>query len=535
MLMLTACDEPHNTDQTADHVATSALQQQAPTTAMPVPAQTWEVSIPTTEAEHAELLQKLLQHPRQDAFYATQVKQLADSYLDQYDSQTETGHRVMLGFIHTLCEQPDRFSGRDFERALRYCEYLEGSTYAARLPILKAEIQLADYRLNPSQKSQILAELEKIAKQVEPEISAHALAALVQHCPQQQQAAYLQQYFAQQPAVGTPHRLVMLRQGAAFAPTPASIVAEEASNGANADEVYETVRYLMQNYPQQLDALTAHEVLRPYVLTKKLHDLLENNGSAIDTQTTAAALADCLTSAPAAMSNIMLARYYQQRGEQELGIRHARRAAEINGSYREEAQLLLAALLHSVPEYADETEHLYNQLAHSPNPAIVARALRADMERLEECGKIPAAYQRGCELLSVHLTAQQRALLLLKMAELAESMGNISQAINFYSQVETEYGAEPAYALPACANLIRLLRLRHHPQRTDKTKGTYTPSDAWYARERGAAYLRGLKNTPQWQNSLTPQLHEHLQLIEQHLNELNIDYDVLMEERERTR
>ena len=111
--------------------------------------------------------------------------------------------------------------------------------------------------------------------------------------------------------------------------------------------------------------------------------------------------------------------------------------------------------------------------------------------------------------------------------------GNLTEAINIYSQLEASYSGTPAVAIPACKELMELLVQRNFKQRVDKKKCTYTPSDKWYAWVRGRDFVKGMRQDAELLQALTPQQAAEFADICKMTDELGIDYDVITEERDR--
>ena len=121
----------------------------------------------------------------------------------------------------------------------------------------------------------------------------------------------------------------------------------------------------------------------------------------------------------------------------------------------------------------------------------------------------------------------------MQRAELAETIGNITEAINTYSQIELEHCTETAVSIPACLKMLQLLQMRNNKAKTDKKNATYTPSDAWYAWVRGKNFIKSLQNSPGLIESLSSQEQSDFQKIQEITAALGIDYNVVIEERDR--
>ena len=533
LLLPTACDDdtppPHNK---------GAAQVEHPLSPVSTPsspqAQQSSPPLPANEAEHALAIQRLLAAPSDDALYCEQVKQLTESYLRQYHESALHRTMAMQCFIQALCLQPQRFAGKDFDRAMRYCEYLEGSTLSHALPAMQAAIQLADYRLSQQEHQQLLLNLKNTWRTENKEQSSHLLKLLCSQATPAEKEEYTRLYFAELDYTGNPCRLFMLSQNLYLPESVEQIVIEETERGADADALCAIIRHL-----QERDLLTErtaeHPATQHLLLTEQLEQLLQAADTPAPTLNRAAEqLQKALPPTPAAVSLMALANYHRTQGSHTAAIPLYRQVAAMESPHRQQACFCLAESLEAT-QAIDEAEELYKQLAKDASPQVVTQALQALLQLQRSAARYTAALNTTGDLLRVERNHAARGHILMQRAELAETIGNITEAINTYSQIELEHCTDTSVSIRACLNMLKLLQLRNNKAKTDKKNGTYTPSDAWYAWVRGKNFIKSLQNSPGLIEALSPQEQADFQKIQEITAALGIDYNVVTEERDRRR
>ena len=531
LLLPTACDDAPTPPRNSEAERQERTLSPVSTPATPAAPQSG-IALPTTEEEYAQALRLLLATPSAEAIYSEQVKQVTESYLRQYHHTPELRALAMQCFIQALCLQPQRFAGKDFDQAMRYCEYLEGTALTPALPAMRVAIRLADYRLPAAERQQLLLDLKNTWRTENKEQSSHLIKLLCNHATPAEKEEYTRLYFSELDYPGNPCRLYMLSQNLYLPDSVENMLAEEAAQGADADSLCAIIRNLQERHLLSPQAAT-HPALQPLVLTVQLEQLLRTADTPAATlHSIAEQLQKALPPTPAAVSLLALASYHRTQGNPAEAIPLYRQVTATESPHRQQALFCLAETL-AATQAIDEAEALYIQLSKGTSPQVVTQALQALLQLQRSAARYTAALNTTGDLLRVERNHAARGHILMQRAELAETIGNITEAINTYSQIELEHCTDTSVSIRACLNMLKLLQMRNNKAKTDKRNGTYTPSDAWYAWVRGKNFIKSLQHSPELIESLTPQEQADFQQIQEITAALGIDYNVVTEERDR--
>lgn len=537
-MVLAACDAPPQEPAAAGAQASHAeMLSPVDSTLVASYAATALVSVPQDEEAHAAAIVRLMKHPRTDALYAEQVKMLTDSYQKKYPESLKMRQQAILCFIQAILAQPERFSGRDFDRAYEYCDYPLVADEAGHLSLLKIELSFADYRCTSDMKQKLLADLQTRVRQSPDDTPAdhlaHAFYIVMQHVDAAQRQEYLALYFQHADCVGGPYRLHILLLADMPARELLPYIVEEAEQGTDAASLLPFLPILMTDSGAS-DLLSKHPVLGALALAVELDHML----AATDTpREKLDALASSLSaSAPAlqnAYVNRVLAHYRVVVGQPEVAVDIYRRLSEQEDAMTPKAELLYAAALCALPDGAAEAEALYRSLSRSSEPLIASQALQGLLTLLETQSRYSDALETTGEMLRVERDSATRITILFKRAELAELTGNINEAISLYSLLELEYGGDMKVALPACHKLLQLLKARNFKAVIDKEKATYTPSDWWYAWVRGRDFIKRVRQNPEIEAQFSDSQKRIFEDICNLVSALGRERPVVDEERER--
>lgn len=528
MLLLAACDAPQNENEAAP-TQQAKLRKPVQDAVLPAASHTPVVSIPTTEAEHAAAIQHLTKHPRTDAVYAEQVKLLTESYLQQYSTPAQGRQAAMECFMSAILAQPERFAGKDFDRAYEFCDYPATGEPTPYLHLLKAELSLADYRRTADEKASSLTTVKEATHHADTATRAYAFYIAACYTQGAEQTEWAKRYFKEADYAGCPYRLPLLYRADLPTQQIIRILEEEAARGTHAPALLPFIKRLSED-TDTAQQLSVSPNLRPLYLAVQLEALLNREDSP---RAELAPLAQELqATAPwHAYAHKVLAQYLHTTGQHAAAVETCRHLLTTQPE-DEEVQLLLADALAATQQGTAEAETLYRKLATAPAPPIMQQALLGLLQLQEKQQRYTEALQTTEEILKSAPSPACRVSTLFKRAKLAEQVGNLTEAINLYSMLETEYGATPEIALPACKKLLQLLTTRQFKASTNKEKGTFSPSDKWYAWSRGRDFVNAqLRNTEQLKQ-FTPEQKKLFEEIRTIVDELGIDYEVLTEERD---
>lgn len=540
LLALCACDAPtdeNTASQSTEHSAD--LRYVAPATSTEIPAAGATIHIPENETEHAIAIRRLSDFPRTDALYPEQVKLLCNQYLQRYPNHTQSCQVAMQCFIDAVLQQPERFSGRDFDRAYEFCQYSADAAAQSALTLYLADLELCDYRKSAEEQA---ATLQRVRDYIDTAVAtqdisklAHALYIAAKYTDGSPRREYVTHYFAQADTLNSPFRIPMMKLGQLPPQQLLPLVVQEAESGRNTEQLLPFISQLSTNdiYAQQLRANKATEaILLTQLLEKALNTTSPNDAEVLQLANQIQALP---ISKQSAFIQLTLARYLQSRGDEgvQQAIDYCRNIASGNNAYRTEAALLLANLLANTEGGADEATQIYNTLASEPESATVIAALQGLLALQEKTQQNNTALTTTHALLQVVQDSEMRADIIFRRAALAEKTGNLTEAINLYSQLESDYCGTPDVALPACKKMLQLLISRNFPQKTDEEKGTYTPSDKWYAWVRGRDFVKAWQRNTEALTTLPPDQKTLFDEIRKIVDDLGIDYNVLTEERDK--
>lgn len=527
---MAACDAPPQeskgtpTQQTKLHMPVQHAELPA-TTHTPV------VSIPTNEAEHAAAIQHLATPPRTDAVYAEQVKLLTESYLQQYSTPAQGRQAAMECFMRAILAQPERFSGKDFDRAYEFCDYPATGEPTPYLHLLKAELSLADYRRTAEEKTACLNTVKEATHQADAATRAYAFYIAACYTQGAEQAELAKRYFKEADDAGCPYRLPLLYRADLPTQQVIQILEEEAAHGTQVPAMLPFIRRLSAD-SDTAQQLSNSQSLRPLYLAVQLEALLNREDAPrAETDTLARELQTTAAAPLHAYTHKVLAQYLHATGQHAAAVETCRNILTSQPE-AEDIQLLLADALAATQQGTAEAEALYRKAATSPAPAIMQQALQGLLLLQEKQQRYTEALQTTEALLKAAPSPACRVSTLFKRAELAERIGNLTEAINLYSMLETDYSATPEIALPACKKLLQLLTMRQFKASTNKEKGTFSPSDKWYAWSRGRDFVNGMRRNTEQLEQLTPEQKQLFEEICKMVDELGIDYEVLTEERD---
>lgn len=530
-------------------VACDAPQEASNTTAMLNKRQNNNAAANTTKQaplrdENAffEEIMQLLSAPQRAPGYAQEVKRLSQRYLEQCYSSPEHRDAVIRGYIRTLTQQAERFSGNDFDEALRYSRETIAHGDAPDATALQYAIRMADYRIDAVAKTALLQEMDTHAQAAEQagnkSRALHLLYLLAAYAPHRQNA-YAERYYRQADYAGAPHRIEMLVYAANMPTAQQICILTQESAAPSAEDqpaLRAAIRTLIAARPaEQLQALFTHPNTAYIALTELLlqqMDATEPDIAAL--RNTARRLQEASPSPAPPFTDLALALYKSRYGDgsattcmqAEAGFR---RLITDGSPCRTQAELGLAALLltpaHTTPQRKQEARSIYQKLAQNNTPATAAQALEQLLQLYLEEKQYPEANNTCIRLLKLSHSSTDRIHILQTIAEIAEIRHDIESAISTYGQIEAESLGKPAIGAPACLRMMQLLLQRNHAAGTDTEKATYTPSDKWYAWKRGKMFL-GTINTPPEDALNIPAIQEIRNLTQQ----LNLDYDIRAEE-----
>lgn len=536
VLLLGACDAPQDSACPAPDKAESTLLVQ-PLTGEVIGAETSpRLTVPETEAEHAASIARLMAHPRKDAAYPEQVKLLTESYLKRYHDSLPNRQQAMQCFMNAILLQPERFAGKDFDRAYEFCDYPAMDGLTGYLLLLKTELLQNDYRKSAEQKDAALNTLYALFTQSfaegQAEQSAYAHYIMAKYGHDALRREITERYFREVDSPANPYRLRMLQLAELSAEQLLPLIAESAEQG-ELDALLPFVRTLCES-PDMAARLQEHAALAPLYYTVQLEKLLDNPNA---TREELAAVVQSLTaSMPAIVPpqiNSVLAWYYCTVGQWDSAVNTYRDLLADERADRQQVQLFLAQALVHVPDGKAEAESLFRSLTQSEDAEIALSALQGLYQLQRDSQRYNEAMETTAEMLRIDQDTHRRIVWMLYRAGAAKMTGNLTEAINIYSQLEASYSGTPAVAIPACKELMELLVQRNFKQRVDKKKGTYTPSDKWYAWVRGRDFVKGMRQDTELLQALTPQQAAEFADICKMTDELGIDYDVITEERDR--
>lgn len=528
MLLLAACDAPQNESKAA-RPQQPKLSKPVQDAVLPAANHTPVVNIPTTEAEHAAAIQHLAKLPRTDAVYAEQVKLLTESYLKQYSTPARGRQAAMECFMSAILAQPERFSGKDFDRAYEFCDYPATGEPTPYLHLLKAELSLADYRRTADEKATSLTTVKEATHQADAATRAYAFYIATYYTQGAEQTEWAARYFKEADYAGCPYRLPLLLRARIPTQQIIQILEEEAARGTHAQALIPFIKRLGED-TASAQQLSNSQNLRPLYLAVQLEALLKCEAAPrAELDILARELQAATTAAP--YTNKVLAQYMHATGEHAAAVGACRNILTAQPE-DEETQLLLADALAATPQGTAEAETLYRKLATVPAPHTMQQALQGLLQLQEKQQRYTEALQTSEDILKAAPSPACRVSTLFKRAELAEQIGNLTEAISLYSMLETEYGATPEIALPACKKLLQLLTMRQFKASTNKEKGTFSPSDKWYAWSRGRDFVNGMRRNTEQLEQFTPEQKKLFEEICTMVDELGIDYEVLTEERD---
>lgn len=532
-LLPVACDAPPETDAAKETAHRTPLQRN--TTAK---------ALQTDEATHFEQITRLLASPQNTPSYAQEVKRLALNYLEQHYQSPERRDAVIRGYIHTLTEHAERFSGKDFDTALQLCQEItakEGQEPDAE--VLQYAIRVADYRIGTEAKNALLQEIDTCAQAAEQEGNTpkalHLLHLLARHAPEQQ-TNYAERYYTLADYAGAPHRVEMLAYaGNLPIAQQVSILTQECAPPSAADQasIRTAIHKLLRHQTaDSLQALFTHPHTANIALAERLLQQMESPAPDVAAIQNTAKQLSAIVPTPAPPYTELALALYESRHAAASASALAQAEAKFRNLLatespcRTEATEGLAELLlnsaHSTPSRQQEACKLYQELAQHSNPAIAARAL----ERLLQFYLAERQHQQATDtchhLLKLGHSSTNRLSILQTMAEIAEIRQDIGAAITHYSQIEAESLGRPTIGAPACLRMMQLLLQRNNPHSTNPGKATFTPSDKWYAWQRGSMFLNTLTTTPEEEQHIPA-----LPKIRELTNRLNLDYDIRAEDR----
>ncbi|MBQ9096594.1 MAG: hypothetical protein IJY53_09690 [Akkermansia sp.] len=530
VLLPAACDAPSKeskstpTQQTKLHMPVQHAELPA-TTHTPV------VSIPTNEAEHAAAIQHLTKHPRTDAVYAEQVKLLTESYLKQYSTPARGRQAAMECFMSAILAQPERFSGKDFDRAYEFCDYPATGEPTPYLHLLKAELSMADYRRTADEKTACLNTVKEATHHADTATRAYAFYIAACYTQGAEQAEWAKRYFKEADATGCPYRLPLLYRADLPTQQVIQILEEVAAHGTQAPALIPFIKRLSED-TATAQQLSNSQNLRPLYLAVQLEALLNRESAPrAELDTLARELQAATPAGSYTYADKVLAQYLHATGQHAAAVETCRSILSTQPE-AEDIQLLLADALAATQQGTAEAETLYRKLATAPAPHTMQQALQGLLQLQEKQQRYTEALQTTEDILKAAPSPACRVSTLFKRAELAEQIGNLTEAISLYSMLETDYSATPEIALPACKKLLQLLTMRQFKASTNKEKGTFSPSDKWYAWSRGRDFVNGMRRNTEQLDQLTPEQKKLFEEICKMVDELGIDYEVLTEERD---
>ena len=528
MLLLAACDAPQNENEAAP-TQQAKLRKPVQDAVLPAASHTPVVSIPTTEAEHAAAIQHLTKHPRTDAVYAEQIKLLTESYLKQYSTPARGRQTAMECFMSAILAQPERFAGKDFDRAYEFCDYPATGEPTPYLHLLKAELSLADYRRTAEEKTACLNTVKEATHHADATTRAYAFYIATNYTQGAEQTEWAARYFKEADYAGCPYRLPLLYRADLPTQQVIQILEEEAAHGTQALALIPFIKRLSED-SAAAQQLSNSQSLRPLYLAVQLEALLNRESATRAELDTLARELQAATTA-GTYTDKELAQYLHATGQHAAAVETCRSILSTQPE-DEEAQLLLADALAATPQGTAEAETLYRKLATAPAPHTMQQALQGLLQLQEKQQRYTEALQTTEDILKAAPSPACRVSTLFKRAELAEQIGNLTEAISLYSMLETDYSATPEIALPACKKLLQLLTMRQFKASTNKEKGTFSPSDKWYAWSRGRDFVNGMRRNTEQLDQLTPEQKKLFEEICKMVDELGIDYEVLTEERD---
>lgn len=495
------------------------------------------VTVPQDEALHVAAIARLMKHPRPDAHYAEQVKLLTSAYLDKYPDSSENRQLAMQCFIQAILLQPERFSGSDFDRAYEFCDYPQLASMVGHSRLFKVELMQVDYRCSAEEKQAALSTVQNIVKTPMQEggatdVLAHAYYVAAKYAEAEQRRDYIRHYLQHADRPGLAYRLRLL-QLAELAPQELlPYVIEEAEYAeSDVDALLPFLRILLEDASAAAQVMQ-HPVLGALATAARLEKLLDTPDAE---RTELDFLAGQLTHSAAQSLYVcsVLARYWLFIGQPESAIAIYRKLKEQAAPLTPQSELLYAAALAATADGLPEAEAVYRSLALAPEPEIALSALGSLLSMMENQRRYKEAFDITDALLRLERNTDKRVALLFKRAELAELTGNINEAISLYSMLENNYGGDLTVALPACQKLLQLLNMRNFKSETNTEKGTYTPSDKWYAWVRGRDFVKRVRQNAESEIRFTESQKLIFDDICNMVDSLGKDKNVISEERAR--
>ncbi len=540
LAVLSACDAPPQESASAvpqERPAAESLSAGA--SSAPASAVNTFMAVPQDEAQHAAAIARLLKYPRPDALYTEQVKLLTAAYLQKYPASVEAGQQAMLCFIQAILLWPERFSDSDFDRAYEFCDYPKQAAMLGHSRLFKVELMLVDSRCSADEKNDALNKVHHIMmaqanKNESADTAAHAYYILAKNAAGAQRQEIIGRYLQHADCPGTPYRLRLLNLADFAPPMLLPYILDEAEVGiATADDLLPFLHILAadENVAAQL---RQHPVLGPVlvaVLLEKLLDAPDSPQAALDSL--AAELEQRAGAQQSLYAKLVLARYRVHTDNHESAVAIYRELKAHDAYMTPESELLYAEALAATADGVAEAEAVYRTLAQHSELKIASAALKNLLPILENQKRYKEAFDITESMLSIESNTDNRVALLFKRATLAELTGNINEAIAVYSILENNYSGDFAVALPACQKLMQLLTMRNFHAQTNTEKGTYSPSDKWYAWERGSNFVKRVRQSQKSEPLFTESQKLIFEDICKMVDSLGQDKNVISEERAR--
>lgn len=502
------------------------------------------IIIPNTQQEHVAALTALRMRFRENARYVEEVKLMTERYIELYPENSAGVTEAAMCFIEVLLQQPERFAGSDFDRALHYCTILEEIGQQSPSPsLLRTCINAVDYRKNTDEILQELATAAQNALQQQDRASAvYALFMLVNNFPADRKDAFAETYWQQADYAGAPFRAAMIAAGGFSAESIPSILIQEAQytlqHRENTHRLHALIRAGMQHTSEEalLQAVgTGQE--RPLMLSTLLRYAMAKGTSHQDSATALARELEQIPEAERPQDAAFILTIYRAKYETNATIRQQAldNCLKLTAETEEDRMLLARALISAEADtpHREYGKELLRIQAVEASPKQARHALRTlalvltGEQKHNEADIVMKALQNMIQ------DAAERAQIQQQLAEQALRIGNLNAAIDLYSQLQLQYLGTLHISVPACHNMIKLLVERNNPYKVDKKSHTITPSDKWYAWARGRDFLTSLDNNPELISATDDTTRETLTQLRQAVDELSIDYDVQTEERDR--
>ena len=535
VLLLGSCDAPQDAPGPEPDKPQAALQEQSPMGEVIKAETAPRLTVPMTEAEHAAAIARLMAHPRTDAGYPEQVKLLTESYLKQYPDSLPNRQQAMQCFMNAILLQPERFAGKDFDRAYEFCDYPASAGLTGYLRLLKTELQQNDYRISAEQKEAILNTLYAVyapsLSVAQEEQASYACYILAKYGQEERRREITELYFREVDSPANPYRLRMLQLAELPAEQLLPLIAESAEQG-ELDTLLPFVRTLCES-PDMAARVQAHSALVPLYYTVQLEKLLDTpNVSREELEAVVQSLAASMPAIVSPQINLVLAWYYCTVGQWDSAVNTYRDLLADERADSRQVQLFLAQALVHVQDGRAEAEAVFRSLTRSEDSEVALSALQGLYQLQHDSQRYNEAMETTAEMLRIDQDAHRRIVWMLYRAGAAKMTGNLTEAIDIYSHLEAAYSGTPGVAIPACKELMELLVQRNFKKSVDNKKCIYTPSDKWYAWVRGRDFVKGMRHDPELLQSLPPELAAAFDSVCKLVDELGIDYDVLMEERD---